>query len=234
MEVQSSDTIPPMKIISVLNLKGGCGKTTIALNLAAALAEQGRRALVVDLDPQASALRWASQAPDTSGPGCHLRRDVVGRPVERGAARFKDKLLEAGKRLGAAVAVLDCPPELRDPALVAALLADVVLIPGTPSPLDLWAAEAAVATAREARKERGGRLPRISLIPSKLISGTVLAREIATTLEGLGEAVSPPIHQRVALVEATVAGQTIGGYAPGSPAHLEFQALATYCAEGLK
>ncbi len=217
-----------MKIISVLNLKGGCGKTTISLNLAAALAEQGRRAVVVDLDPQASALRWASQAPEASGPGFQLRRDVVGLPVERGAARFRTGLLELGKRTGAAVAVLDCPPELRDPALVAALLADVVLIPVTPSPLDLWAAEAAVATAREARRERGGRLPRVSLIPAKLISGTVLAREIAATLEGLGEAVSPPIHQRVAFIEATVAGQTIGAYAPGSPGHQEFQALAAF------
>lgn len=234
MEVQNTGKLPPMKIIAMLNLKGGCGKTTISMNLAATLAELGRRAVVVDLDPQASALRWASQAVDTPGPGFNLRRDVLALPVERGAAQFKDKLLEVGKRTGAAVAVLDCPPELRDPALVAALLADLVLIPVTPSPLDIWAAEAAVATAREARKERGGRLPRIGLIPSKLISGTVLAREITATLEGLGEAVSPPIHQRVALVESTVAGQTIAGYAPASPAHLEFQALAAYCTERLK
>jgi cellulose biosynthesis protein BcsQ len=48
------------------------------------------------------------------------------------------------------LAIIDCPPELTDPARVAALLSDLVLVPCTPSPLDIWAAEAAVELAHDA------------------------------------------------------------------------------------
>lgn len=222
-----------MVTIAVLNLKGGCGKTTIALNLAAVLAERGRRPLVVDLDPQQSATRWARGAAPVET-GFNLRDSVLPLRIDRRADRFRVQLSDAAGHSGADLVVMDAPPELSDPALVAALLADLVLVPVTPSPLDLWAAEAAVQTARDARRERGGRTPLVALIPSKLISGTVLAREIAATLAGLGEPVAPGITQRVALVEAAIAGQTIVSYAAGSPAHCEFRELAKYTFNRLK
>ena len=50
-----------MHIVSCLNLKGGAGKTTTAVNTAAALAELGERVAVLDLDPQQSASRWAPE-----------------------------------------------------------------------------------------------------------------------------------------------------------------------------
>jgi len=215
-----------MKIVACLNLKGGVGKTTIAINLAAAIGEKKKRTLIVDLDPQRSAARWASRAKEGDSPYFDLRRDVHA--VESKSARVVKEELERLSRQEADVIVLDCPPELEDRSLVAAMLAELVLIPTTPSPLDLWAAQAAVNTVRDARAVRETELPAVALVPSRLVSTTVLARELPESLEGLGEPVAPGISQRVALVEAAVASKTIGDYALHSASHREFLALAAY------
>jgi chromosome partitioning protein len=47
-----------MRIVIVINAKGGCGKSTIAMNLAAALAGEGYRTLLIDFDPQAQLTSW--------------------------------------------------------------------------------------------------------------------------------------------------------------------------------
>jgi len=216
-----------VQIISVINLKGGVGKTTIALNLAATLADHGHQVLLIDADPQQSATQWAQQGPAASGAGA-LPMAVAPLRADDGAPQFQAALVRLAQAAQATLVVIDCPPELSDPALVAALLSDVVLVPVTPSPLDLWAAKQAVATAQEARTLRDGRTPLISLVPSKLLPQTILARDLPAALEALGEPIAPAITQRVALVEAIVLGQTIGTYAKTSPAAAEFAALARH------
>ena len=216
-----------MQIISVINLKGGVGKTTIALNLAATLADHGHQVLLIDADPQQSATQWAQQGPAAGGAGA-LPMAVESLRADDGAPQFQAAIARLAQAAQATLVVIDCPPELSDPALVAALLADLVLVPVTPSPLDLWAAKQAVATAQEARTLRDGRTPLISLVPSKLLPQTLLARDLPAALEALGEPVAPAITQRVALVEAIVLGQTIGTYAKTSPAAAEFAALAQH------
>lgn len=187
-----------------------------------------RRVIVVDLDPQQSATRWAKQAdPSTPKRRFSLAGDLHALSLARGVKSFRVDLEQLMHQVGADTVLMDCPPELADPALVAALISDLVLIPATPSPLDVWAAEAAVKTAQEAQAQRGGDRPHIIIVPSRCVVGTVLAREIKDTLGRFGQ-VGPMIHQRVALVESAVAGQTIDEYAPGSVAALEFKELAKY------
>jgi chromosome partitioning protein len=218
-----------VQIISVINLKGGVGKTTIALNLAATLAEQGHRVVLIDADPQQSATQWAQQGQLVGAPAAaRLSLPVHPLRADAGAPQFKAALEQLAQAAQATLGVIDCPPELSDPALVAALLADLVVVPVTPSPLDLWAAKQAVATAQEARTLRDGHKPLISLVPSRLLPQTILARDLPAALEALGEPVAPAITQRVALVEAIVLGQTIGTYAKTSPAAAEFAALARH------
>jgi chromosome partitioning protein len=222
-----------MFIISCLNLKGGCGKSTICLNLAACLSGHKYKVLVIDLDPQRSITRWSKQAKTLES---SLSTEVYPLKLDskRPALQFRTDIETLIAETGSNLILLDTPPQLEDAALLAALISDLILIPVTPSPLDLWAAEAAVKTGREARRERKKKKPRITLLPSKVQPQTVLGRELKETLSALGEPVGPIITQRVALVESAVVGQTINQYAPNSPSHIEFKKLAAYVLEIMK
>ena len=211
-----------MFIISCLSLKGGCGKSTICLNLAACLSSQSK-VLVIDLDPQRSVTRWSKQSKDFS-----LHVFPLDLAAKNPAIQFKKDIERLTNNTKSKLVVIDAPPQLQDAALLSALVSDLILIPVTPSPLDIWAAEAAVKTGREARTERGDTKPKIVLIPSRIQTGTVLGRELSDTLAALGEPVGPGISLRVALVESAITGQTIDQYAPRSPSHLEFKKLAKY------
>lgn len=217
-------------IAACLNLKGGVGKSTICINLAACLASHKHRVLVIDLDPQQSVTRWARQAQTTNTKGFSLPNNVF--PLTLDAARptlqFKHDLDRLITETKSDVVVIDTPPQLETAALLTALVADLIIVPVSPSPLDIWAAEAAVETGREARKERGGNKPKIILLPSKVQPKTVLGRELSETLAALGEPVGPAITQRVSVVESVVVGQTIDKYAPKSQPHKEFETLAKY------
>ena len=207
-------------LIATLNQKGGCGKTSLALNLAAMLATPRHKAALMDADPQGSAARWAKQSPDKRP------FEVYPLDAEHSAGRFKAELAKLAGVVD--FLILDTPPELAQASMLAALLADMVLIPVTPSPFDFWGAEAAVSMARDARKQRGGHLPRVILIPFRVRPGTVIGRDLPAALARLGEPVGPGISERVAMIEAALTGQTINQYAEGSPAHREFKELAKF------
>ena len=211
-----------MHIVSCLNLKGGAGKTTTAVNTAAALAELGERVAVLDLDPQQSASSWAPEG-----------LTVVTIENAKSARTVKSKIEELAVA-GVTYVLLDCPPELEDRSLTAAMLSHLVLIPTTASPLDLWAAESAVETAKDARAVRGGKLPVVVLVPSRMMTSTVIGRELPAVLKSFGEPVSPGITQRVAITEAVIEHQTIGAYAPGSPGHEDFKQLAQFVKRTIK
>lgn len=206
-----------MAVIAVTGRKGGIGKSTITANLAAEMLARGHRVVVLDADPQRSLVAWADL-------GDGVLRDLV-LPVNTTHPRQFRAAIDAASRQADRVLV-DTPPGFADPALLAALHADLVLLPSGPSPLDIMAARDALRVAREAQTQRGDGKPAIRFVPSKVTVTTTLGRELAASLAALGELVMPAIGQRTVAAESALSGLTVREFATGSASQDEFAALA--------
>src|SRR5271157_5468925 len=114
----------PMPIYAVLSLKGGVGKTTTSLYLAAVAASEGHRVTVVDADEEHSAMQWASRGtmPFAVVPG---ERDGLARQV-RSLAKDKQSIV-----------FVDTPPNNREILSRAGMVADAVIVPVVPTGLDI-------------------------------------------------------------------------------------------------
>ena len=203
-------------IVAVVNLKGGCGKSTIAVNLACELATGGDPILLIDNDSQGTASHWLGHGRlPVRGEFMPLENDEDGERLVRAVAAKRDRYI-----------VLDAPAHVGAATQAAGKIADLVLIPVTASGVDLVATEAAVELIRNARTVRRGGGPRCLIVPSKIDRRTDAGRQIEERLLRFGEPVGPTVHQRTAFVEAFGAGKWIGDYAPQSPAHYDISSLA--------
>jgi chromosome partitioning protein len=120
------------RIISVCNQKGGCGKTTITMALAAAFANRRYRVLVVDGDPQGSASTWSANANEVPFPATVANLSRAGKALPAEVRKMVNDY---------DIVLIDCPPSVDSPVPQAALLiTDLALIPLIPSPTDMAAA----------------------------------------------------------------------------------------------
>ena len=200
-------------IIAILNQKGGVGKTTLAVHLATALALDGAKVLLVDADPQGSALDWsASRKAEPLFP-------VVGMPKP---TLHKDLAVLA--RDYDAV-VIDGPPRVNELARSAILASDIVVIPVQPSPYDVWAAEEILTLLREAItfKER---LKSAFVINRKIVN-TAIGRDVGEALSQYAVPVLPAaICQRVSFAESAAEGLTVLELEAKGAAAAEIRAFA--------
>ena len=205
------------KIVSCLNLKGGVGKSTIITNLASIFKEKNFRPILIDLDSQQSVVKWYAQGNASFGfPVFSIFLDQEPKEI----LAIVNQFIKAEK---ATHVFLDCPPQIAKETFIAALISDLVLVPIPPSPFDLWAAEEAIQTIREARIEKGSQgTPKALLVPSKVFPNTVLGKSIKKSLKKYDEPITSSISNRIALAESIIAGMTIVQYAPNGPSHLEF------------
>lgn len=203
-------------IVAFLNQKGGVGKTTLALHLAGAWSARGRRVLVVDADPQASALDWADQRLREGLPRLFgvlgLARETLHKELPD-LARETDHL------------IIDGPPRVAGIARSALLAADLVLIPAQPSPFDGWASSEMLRLLDEARIFRPELRARMLL--NRCAARTVIARE---TAEALADQ-DPPmlaslVGQRVAFADAVRTGRLASESDTGQMATRDIEALA--------
>jgi chromosome partitioning protein len=124
-----------MKIIAVINEKGGTGKSTISTNIAAALHRRGKRVVLVDADPQGTARDWRDASPE----GADLP------PV---VALDRPQMLNAISTLAADFVVIDGPAKAGVMAAAIVRIAHVALLVIQPSGADLWASAATVKLVR--------------------------------------------------------------------------------------
>ena len=163
-----------MSVVAIVNQKGGTGKTTLATNLAWVLAEKGN-VMLVDADPQASALNWIageSEVPESLTVRGTETDDVL-------------RLVRSKATDGYDWIIIDGPPGITKTTADAMRVADVVLIPAQPSPLDVWAASDIVAAVRARQKMTRGK-PKAAFVITMTQPRTRLSRQIDDALDDMG------------------------------------------------
>lgn len=120
------------KIITIVNQKGGSGKTTTTMQLGGTLARKGHKVLIVDADPQNTAVRWSASAAESSPfPASVIGLNSSGKKIHQEIKKFVQDY---------DFIIVDCPPSIEsDIPQSALLISDLAIIPVIPSPADLWA-----------------------------------------------------------------------------------------------
>ncbi|MCI0392927.1 MAG: AAA family ATPase [Acidobacteria bacterium] len=199
-------------ILTLLNQKGGVGKTTLAVHIATGLTQRGSRCLLIDSDKQGSALDWAAVREEP-----HLF-PVVGLP--------KPTLHKEIDKLGRDYAhvIIDSPPHANDVGRSAIMASDVILIPVQPSPLDVWATEETVKLVTEATPYKE-KLKYVFVINRRIVN-TAIGRDVVDTLANFDVPIlDSHIYQRVAFAECFASGSTVLEAQPESFAAQEIQSL---------
>ncbi|UTO28054.1 ParA family partition ATPase [Bartonella harrusi] len=200
-------------IIGLLNQKGGVGKTTLSVNLAASFARSGARVLLIDVDPQGSALDWAAAREEAPlFPVVGLPRATVHKEITQIGCDY-DHIF------------IDGPPRVTDLARSALMASDLVLIPVQPSPYDIWAADGIVKLIGEARVYKEN-LQSAFVINRKIVN-TAIGRDVGESLGVYSEHVlSASVAQRVVFAEAAAQGKVVYEVDKQGPAAAEIEAVA--------
>ncbi len=196
-----------MKIVSVINRKGGSGKTTLALHIAVAFSQAQQNTAVIDLDPQASAANWGDR-----------RAERV--PVVRSAhaSRLKHELRQI-QDAGGDMVIVDTAPHADSAALEAAKASDLILIPCRPSYFDLEAMTNTLGLLRTTGKPVWAVLNVVAPFDSE-------AEAAAETITALDVRLCPAkLGRRVEFSRAVESGQAVQEIEPKGKAAGEVERL---------
>ena len=190
-----------MKIISVLNEKGGTGKSTVATNLATALHREGKRVVLLDCDPQGTARDWRDASPE----GADLP-PVLG--VDR-----PQMLASSLNGINAEIAIIDSPAKAESMSAAIVRASHVALLVIQPSGADLWASGAAVKLI-QAKREMGGDIDAAFLV-NRTSGATKLSKLVKSgewnTYEGI-EKLETSIGNRAVFATAMTDGLSVLDY----------------------
>lgn len=207
-----SYTLDRMRVIAVLNQKGGSGKTTIATNLARAFQHNGDRVAIIDADPQGTASEWASRQENTP-PVYGANQPTIHTDLPALQDAFD-------------VIIIDGAPSLEDRALSAVKAADLVLVPVRPSGPDIWASEDVVDMARARRQATGS--PDLAFVVSQQVARSNLAGSVDQALDQFDvDVMNARTSHRVAYAEALGAGRSVLDLPDAEKAAEEIRQLVT-------
>lgn len=203
------------KLIGLASTKGGVGKTTICLNLAAVLARGGARVAVLDADPagHATAVGEMGRLP------CPVSSLLLEEVEPKAVAAWT----KAVRGVDADYVVIDAPGALGAAFGAVVAIVDLALIPVGASMLDIRGAAETVGIVRRHRKAGGRGRPDILVVPSRVDRRTGSGRDVVGTLAGLTEPVAPPIALRAIVADSLSGGEPVPA---DTPAGQEFTALA--------
>ena len=186
-----------MPVVAIVNQKGGTGKTTLSINLASAFAEL-HSTLLLDADPQGSALDWADSrsTPQMNLDALELPQGNLQREI-RSLSQSYDWI------------IIDGPPGIGRTSAEAVRIADIVLIPTKPSPFDVWAC-ADVVEAVKARQENTGGLPMAYFVITMARPRTRLVGQVDAALAEYGvPALGARTTERVAYSMSAIEGKSV-------------------------
>jgi len=184
-----------MKIIAILNQKGGVGKTTLATNIATKLFLDNEKVLLIDSDPQGSARDWHTVG-NSELAVVGLDRPTLERDIKKIATDFD-------------WVIIDGAPQLANIAISAIKCADLIIIPVQPSPYDIWASAELVEIIKN-RQELTENKPKAYFCITRRISSTSLSKDIADVLEGYALPVMRSYTtQRIIYAKSAAEGKTV-------------------------
>ncbi len=210
-----------MLTVAVIQQKGGVGKSTLAIQLAAAAHLDGLRALIIDMDKQATAFDWSAQRPEGS--------PLEGIAVVQAVMRESDRALEFVRHIpeisrGRDVVFLDVPARLDKITITAALAADVALIPLQSFGPDFWAVAETLESLDAADHHRRHPIRR-AFVLNRAIVGTTSARDAEESLRAQGGELIGVVHQRVGIGDTITRGASVMTTAGNAEAAEEIRRL---------
>lgn len=159
-----------MRHILVTNAKGGCGKSTVATNLAAYYASEGYETALADYDPQASALSWLDERPEEQAPIA-------------GLAGFDDGLRHLPRNTE--YLIIDAPARSHGPELTTLVNhAETIIVPVLPSPIDMKAGATFIAELLKKGKV-AKRKAKVAVVANRIKENTLIFEELDEYLDHL-------------------------------------------------
>jgi chromosome partitioning protein len=155
-------------IISILNQKGGCGKTTLAVSIARALTRNGLKTLLVDSDSQGSAQHWHQRSGGELIDMTCLFMTTLEKDIQK-YVNIYDRI------------IIDGVPRISPITMCAITCSDKVFIPVQPSPYDIWATEELLRSVKDRIVITNGKL-KAGFIVSRKIVGTNMGKEVEAEL----------------------------------------------------